>query len=346
MSRILKVSQSDYRLQVQSGGNIVLDVGNANAGGLVTITGNLDVKGITTTVESINTSIKDNILLLNAGETSAGISSALGYKAGIEIDRGQNDNAQILFSEQYNAYNGTSDSNTVGAFVLQTANKAGTGFALSSLRLRGITTDGTADLTFDVQQGLSILRVANTPANPQQGDTYGAQGYADRVSSDPTGNAIPNKQYVIQSITNVADVTQIHYPISVAQGAPYNSQVITTANTINFNIGGNNKTTISNGGLTVNNINLLGDTINNTGQGNLTFTATNNTIELNGVLQLDNQITDPLYAGSTNRIYSKGQEGPGRTGLFFINTSPYGGNIYNNDELVSKNRAVLLSILL
>jgi len=41
MSRILKVSQSDYRLQVQSGGSIVLDTGTST--GTVIITGNLDV---------------------------------------------------------------------------------------------------------------------------------------------------------------------------------------------------------------------------------------------------------------------------------------------------------------
>ena len=45
MSKILKVSESDYRLKVVSGGNITLDTG-ANTG-VVTITGSLVYKAIT-----------------------------------------------------------------------------------------------------------------------------------------------------------------------------------------------------------------------------------------------------------------------------------------------------------
>ena len=88
MSKILRISESDYRIKVREGGNITLDVGldaNLDNRGTVRITGNLDVIGKTTTVESSNTSIKDNIIILNSGETGAGVVT-LGDTAGLQID--------------------------------------------------------------------------------------------------------------------------------------------------------------------------------------------------------------------------------------------------------------------
>ena len=62
----------------------------------VTITGNLTVQGISTTVESTTISIQDNIIVLNKNETGSGIT--LGT-AGIEISRGVSSNAKFLFDE-------------------------------------------------------------------------------------------------------------------------------------------------------------------------------------------------------------------------------------------------------
>ena len=50
MSRIVKVSENNYKLQVQTGGVITLDTGNQT--GRVVVTGDLAVLGNTTTVES------------------------------------------------------------------------------------------------------------------------------------------------------------------------------------------------------------------------------------------------------------------------------------------------------
>ena len=67
MSKILKVNEGDYRVKVPSGNSVILDTGTLT--GSVVITGNLDVQGQTTTIESINTTVKDNILVLNNGDT-------------------------------------------------------------------------------------------------------------------------------------------------------------------------------------------------------------------------------------------------------------------------------------
>lgn len=62
----------------------------------VIITGNLTVNGTQTTIESANTVLKDNIMLLNDGETGAGVT--LGT-AGILINRGVSPNVAIRWNE-------------------------------------------------------------------------------------------------------------------------------------------------------------------------------------------------------------------------------------------------------
>jgi hypothetical protein len=102
MSRIVVVPNSSYKVQVSTGGTITLDTQAGGAGyGTVLIKGNLDVLGATTTIESVNSSIKDNIIQLNSGDTtnSGGIT---GNTAGIEIERGAKSPAQILFNELIN----------------------------------------------------------------------------------------------------------------------------------------------------------------------------------------------------------------------------------------------------
>ncbi len=62
----------------------------------LTIDGNLVVTGTTASVESTNSTLKDNIIVLNQGETGAGVTLV---NAGLEIDRGTEDNAQLVWDE-------------------------------------------------------------------------------------------------------------------------------------------------------------------------------------------------------------------------------------------------------
>jgi len=63
---------------------------------------------------------------------------------------------------------------------------------------------------------------------------------------------------------------------------------------------------------------------------------------LNGVLTLNDQGADPSIVAGTTNLYSKATPGPGKTGLFFNNNNAS----QTPDELVSRSRAVALSILL
>lgn len=72
--------------------------GDLDLGGNLTVSGNLTVEGTTTTVNTEDLEIKDNKILVNAGETAAGISHPSG-RAGIEVDRGQLQNQKFFFRE-------------------------------------------------------------------------------------------------------------------------------------------------------------------------------------------------------------------------------------------------------
>ena len=83
----------------------------------VIISGNLTVMGNSTQVQSNVTSITDNFVTLNAGETGPGV-SILGTTSGIEIDRGTRANVKLQWQEganvwQVSDYTGTNFSNIV-----------------------------------------------------------------------------------------------------------------------------------------------------------------------------------------------------------------------------------------
>jgi hypothetical protein len=73
----------------------------------LTLTGNLTVSGTTTLIETTNSEIKDNIILLNNGEVGAGVAGGTGT-SGFEVERGTETNVLFLFDE-------TTDKWTVGS---------------------------------------------------------------------------------------------------------------------------------------------------------------------------------------------------------------------------------------
>jgi len=67
-----------------------------------TVNGNLTVKGSLTSLQTTNTTINDNTITLNKGETGGGVTSGT---SGIEIDRGPVDaKASLLWTESANAW--------------------------------------------------------------------------------------------------------------------------------------------------------------------------------------------------------------------------------------------------
>ena len=321
MSRVLKVSQSNYRLQTAYGGTITLDTG-VNSGTVI-VTGDLVVQGETTTINTTNLAIEDNIIVLNKNQTGAGITlaSPINGQSGVQIGRGTNPAGQFLFDENVNHYDFPNTTNVSGTFVLKTndGKKAG-------LQVATIVNDGASNLVFDMQATSGVLSIANSV------------NYYQRVTND---NDIPNWRTVtnyVAASNGVATVDRMYFPPGASFGQE-DSKVQAFNTNIQFYVGQQIRATISPVGVSVNNINLFTDTITNTSANNLVLTAINNNVKVDAVLNLTDQSLSPAIVSGVTKLYSTATVGPGKSGLFFK-------NVNTSDELVSKNRAVLLSILL
>ena len=148
MSRVVKVSSGDYRVQLTSGGNVYYDV---SGGGQVIINGNLDVKGTTTTIESTTVNLSLNLFGLNGGisPTAPGIPSAVYYQSGISIARGALNTAELLFDDSVNHYDptttitGTSGTGNGTVVTLSFASQSSVPFAAgTSIVVEGFVPTG------------------------------------------------------------------------------------------------------------------------------------------------------------------------------------------------------------
>ena len=77
----------------------------------IVLDGNLSVLGSTTSVESVNSTISDNVIFLNSGETGAGVVT-LGSTAGITIDRGSLPDVTLRWNESTDTWQITTDGST------------------------------------------------------------------------------------------------------------------------------------------------------------------------------------------------------------------------------------------
>ena len=101
---------------------------------------------------------------------------------------------------------------------------------------------------------------------------------------------------------------------------------------IEFEINGDRRLLLAGTGLTIDNIRISNNNIANTSNDNILF---------DNVLGIPNRISKPSTPGAGYvKLYSKNQPGTGGTGLFFVNTQG------TNDELISKTKALLYSLIL
>lgn len=326
MSRILKVSQSDYRVQVQNGGIITLDVGLPTSAGKVVITGDLEVQGETTTINTTEMTVEDRVITLNSGEQSAGVHADTGgnKQSGIEIDRGSLENAQFVFDEDVHWYSSESATVENGAFVLKTADNTSNALQLSTI----VTGAGSNNFVFDMQGLLGTLRIANST------------NYYQRVTND---NDIPDWKTITHYVTaqnGVATVDRLFYPATATYGNE-DSKIQAFGSDIELFIAGSIIATVSANGLTVGNIRINQNQIIDIGANptdDLTLSAITNNIVVNGVLNLADQTLVPTPVAGKTKLYSS-TVGGGGTGVYASNTT-------KSSEMVSKQRAVLLSIVL
>lgn len=155
MGQVIQVN-GDYNIKTKPTGTITLDTGVAT--GKVVVTGNLEVKGHVLSVASEDLTIKDNIIILNNGETGAGVTLD---NSGLLIDRGTLVPAALLYNEPSGAWefvHGYDDSTQLYSFTD------------SKIKVKSILTDtntDNGDLTV-IATGTGIIKVTGTTDYEQQ----------------------------------------------------------------------------------------------------------------------------------------------------------------------------------
>jgi len=163
-----------------------------------TVSGNLTITGTTTTISATNTEIKDRVIVLNDGESGAGVT---GRYSGLEIDRGSSDNALIVFDENDDTFKVSTDNGStfdsiltgVGAgltAVLQdTSPQLGGDLDLNSFNIVSaqsnediqLVPNGTGRVT--IASALKLNDLASAPASA----TGATLLYADTAAGGGTG---------------------------------------------------------------------------------------------------------------------------------------------------------------
>lgn len=214
MSKIVRVQDGDYKLIVgstSSPGNIILDTSprlgddQTTLQGKVIITGDLEVLGNTTTVNSETLTIKDNIIFINDGETQAGINSGVDNVAGLEIVRGTKSNVRLLWDENvtsYNTENLLQSPDVDGSFV----------FADTTGKLRAITTNSISTNGGNLNL---IGEIGSDPNNPPIVTVEGVTAYERGILDENKFDLLQINE--LSRTSNIATI-KTNLPHSLATG--------------------------------------------------------------------------------------------------------------------------------
>jgi hypothetical protein len=317
MSKILNVSDSNYKVKVASGGTITFDTGAEV--GTVVVTGNIQIQGTTTTVNSADLIIDDNIIVINNGETGAGITL---NTAGIQIDRGTEDDAFLIFDENTTHNDPVSQTNRPGTFIFKDNSNS-----IRGIKTNSITTGGS-DL-YLINAGTNVVSVSGTA------------DYENQVTDD---DDLPNKKYVDDAITTGIQTITIQ---SIQRGDSalnlYDSSLdsgVTPDSEFRVTIDGTIVSSFKSDQITLENVKFTDNTIS-TNSGNLILSSAGSAfIEVDGILRMPLQEDSSAIASDPSKISLYGKDpNIGNTGVWYKNKYDY------EDELISTNRSLMFSML-
>jgi hypothetical protein len=323
MSKYVVVPDGNYKLTVQSGGQITLDTG-LNVG-QVRITGDLLVQGTTTTVQSSEVTIRDNIIELNSGETGPGITL---NESGLRIDRGSFVDSFFVFDENITWLNPVNATTTQGAFVFKNAASS-----LVGVRTNSITTGGGN--LFLISQGAGVVSVTGTT------------NYELNVVDDDT---LTNKKYVDDAIVTAFQtvlLTQIgDGVITPTTVRALDQETTSNPSVVEVNIDAINVANFYSNRFELEKIRIQDTRIETipTDQDLILAAPGTGVVKIDDTLMLaslpttGDPTTNPSVPLSGIKIYAKSQD-LGKTGIFFVNDSN------TRDELISKNRSLLYSMI-
>jgi hypothetical protein len=327
MTQVIRVSDS-YKINAANG-TITLDTGNnrptgdiPTSVGNVVIIGNLLVEyGSSTNIEVTNLNVSDRVITLNTPNALAGISNGTG-SAGIEIDRGTENNVSLLYSEISDAweFQGSTSAN-------------------SRIRVKEITTDvnnGAAGDLLLIGDHVGVLTVPTLEA---------PLDYKTQIINRGRDDDIPNKGYVDYAIDNRppgkyigSDNSEVRVRDKDIGGDGVSVSIIAVkvddTTTARFY---NDKTLLHS-------LEFRQNIIENTNSNDNIRLLSNGTgkLETNYAIQLDQIMPiDPsaLVVADTTVIYSS-PPAAGESGIYFVNETKTTGS-----ELISKNKALVFSML-
>ena len=137
---------------------VVISDTEASFGADVSIAGNLTVSGTLTSINTTNTEISDNSIVLNKGESGEGVTAG---SAGLEIDRGTEDAAKFQWNETTDVFELTVGSDLADLKVANLAMDGISADTVGSLSGAGITlTDAIAGSDADFSGTVSADTIA------------------------------------------------------------------------------------------------------------------------------------------------------------------------------------------
>ena len=149
----------------------------------VTITGNLNVTGTQTTVNSTDTTIKDRLIVLNDGEVGAGVT---GNISGLEVDRGSSTNARLVYVESTDKWSIDNGSGSLAAIATSSGGGVGIGNVVedTSPQLGG-SLDVNGQSIVSASNGNIVIAANGTGILHVDGSAVRLQN----EGSDPTGQS-------------------------------------------------------------------------------------------------------------------------------------------------------------
>lgn len=340
----LKIQQydnvSEYKIKIAPGGLFTFDTGDGT--GTLTINGNLNVQGETTTVGSSDLVVSDNTITVNDGESGAGVSL---NTAGLIIDRGTISNAEFLFDERFNTIDDNGNDSTPGAFVFQDA-----GGDLRGIHVASIKTADDRNLYLLGENSTGVISVTGTTDYEKQVFPYTGNAITpnqfndDRLEPPVDPDIIPN----IQSVKDyIRDYNLYNFQDKIAAlvdsdtfvkafDADDPSQAISK---VEVTIDNNTSAVFRQSTAQIFDVEFEGNKISsaNTNQDLLLEADGTGVIKTSFPVSMEKG-TDPTAPVDGVTLYSKA-EADGGTGLFFINENS------TNDEIISRNKALLYSII-
>ena len=337
---VLKVS-GDYLLDA-SNGNITLDVTNDTTTGTVTILGNLNVVGISANISTIDSIIKDNILILNSEEnyqdTHGGAAGITLGTSGLLISRGYYDSpafAATMLYRETDVGDWTSENNTIHNGIFEfTSGSMG-----SAIKTSGIRVDNASTATlniFGVDNPLAVISVSGTSNYEEQVRAFG-------------DDAIPNKKYVDDALylgTNFAKellVGGTFLKLEDQSIRPTSDPFYGPVDRIFAGLGTSTNVVFDLYGTSalIQGITIDSTTINaNTSTDLVLQPMVGNAVKVKEALKITQISTGTALTpeSNTDTLYYTGNPGGGGTGLYYVNTD-------QSDELVSRRKAIIYGII-